>query len=141
LGHFLNEGYVLLVAAKSMHRYSMRTDPTLSVACIILTSAFFSFAAATRVEGVPIPVWASGQKMSVIHLVAGTGMTPKKPTSEAPLATMPLPRDPQLAVQEEFEAAKAQGTREAYDLFIARHPESALVAEARRLRERSPSKR
>lgn len=72
----------------------------------------------------------------------GTGaMTTKRFASEAPLPTMPLPRDPQVAVQEEFEAAKAQGTREAYDLFIARHPDSRFTAEAKQLRERSPSKR
>ncbi len=63
-------------------------------------------------------------------------MTTKKPTAEVRQQTVPLARDPQLAVEEEFETAKRQGTREAYDLFIARHPDNPLAAEARRLRER-----
>ncbi len=63
-------------------------------------------------------------------------MTTKKRTAEARQPTMPLPRDPQLAVEEEFETAKRQATREAYDLFIARHPDSPLATEALRLRER-----
>lgn len=46
------------------------------------------------------------------------------------------PRDPRVAVQEEFDAAKAAGTVAAWDLFLARHPNSALAEAARRERER-----
>ena len=51
--------------------------------------------------------------------------------------TTPLPRDPKIAIEEEFEITKRTGTPEAFDLFIARHPESPLAAEARRLRTQS----
>ncbi len=47
----------------------------------------------------------------------------------------PLPRDPQMAVQEEFDRAAAAGTRPAWDLFIARHPANRLTPEARRRRD------
>jgi hypothetical protein len=68
-------------------------------------------------------------------------MTTKKPTAETRQPTTPPPRDPQLAIEEEFEAAKRQGTSEAYDLFIARHPDSPRAAEARRLREPTRTER
>ncbi len=41
-------------------------------------------------------------------------------------------RDPQIAEQEEYSAALQAGTRAALALFIARHPESAYLAEAKR---------
>lgn len=44
--------------------------------------------------------------------------------------------DPDLAVQREFEHLAAQGTAEAYKLFISRHPGHRLAEEARkRLKE------
>jgi len=62
-------------------------------------------------------------------------------SQQAPQRTVPLPRDPKVAVAEEFEIIKRRGTREAFDLFIARHPESPLAAEARRLRDRASTGR
>jgi hypothetical protein len=53
---------------------------------------------------------------------------------------IPLPRDGDVAVREEFEAARRSGTREALDLFIARHPQHALAATARQERDRLTSK-
>ncbi len=44
----------------------------------------------------------------------------------------PLPRDGSVAVQEELCAARRSGTVEAYELFIARHPDSELAAIAKR---------
>jgi hypothetical protein len=49
---------------------------------------------------------------------------------------LPLPRDPEIAVREEFELARAQGTTAAYDLFIRRHGNHPLAAQARRERAR-----
>lgn len=43
----------------------------------------------------------------------------------------PPARDPERAVEEEYEMARQQGTREALELFIARHPESPLTEKAR----------
>lgn len=53
---------------------------------------------------------------------------------------IPLPRDGEVAIREEFEAARRAGTREAYDLFIARHPQHALAATARQERDRLPAR-
>lgn len=45
--------------------------------------------------------------------------------------TMPMARDPAAAVAEEYEAARRKGTREAFELFIARHGDDALAERAR----------
>jgi hypothetical protein len=47
----------------------------------------------------------------------------------APL--MPMARDPAAAVAEEYEAARRQGTRQALELFIARHGDDPLAEQAR----------
>ncbi|AHY53071.1 hypothetical protein [Bradyrhizobium japonicum] len=46
-------------------------------------------------------------------------------------STMPMARDPSAAVAEEYEAARQKGTREAFELFIARHGDDPLAAQAR----------
>jgi hypothetical protein len=48
---------------------------------------------------------------------------------------LPRPRDPNIAVQEELDAARRAGTRAAYDLFLARHGDHALAKVARAERE------
>ena len=50
---------------------------------------------------------------------------------QAPARTTPPARDPQLAVQEEYQLARQRGTAEALELFIARHPDSPLAEKAR----------
>lgn len=45
----------------------------------------------------------------------------------------PPPRDPEIAVREEFELALAQDTPAAMELFIQRHADHPLAAEARRV--------
>jgi hypothetical protein len=45
--------------------------------------------------------------------------------------TTPPARDPEVAVQEEYQAARNHGTAQALELFIARHPDSALAEKAR----------
>jgi hypothetical protein len=47
---------------------------------------------------------------------------------------LPRPRDPDIAVQEELDAARRAGTIAAYDLFIARHSDSPLARTARKER-------
>lgn len=49
---------------------------------------------------------------------------------------LPRPRDGNIAVQEELDAARKAGTIAAYDLFIARYPDHSLTAAARRERAR-----
>lgn len=45
-------------------------------------------------------------------------------------------RDGNIAIREELEAARKEGTIAAYDLFIARHPRHQLAEVARGERER-----
>ncbi|MCP3401464.1 MULTISPECIES: hypothetical protein [unclassified Bradyrhizobium] len=46
-------------------------------------------------------------------------------------SSMPMARDPSAAVAEEYEAARRKGTREAFELFIARHGDDPLAERAR----------
>jgi hypothetical protein len=48
---------------------------------------------------------------------------------------LPPPRDPDIAVRQELDAARRAGTVAAYDLFIARHPDHSLAKIARREQE------
>ncbi|MDE5443682.1 hypothetical protein GWG65_19975 [Bradyrhizobium sp. CSA207] len=45
--------------------------------------------------------------------------------------SVPPARDPSAAVAEEYEFARQKGTREAFELFIARHGDDPLAAQAR----------
>jgi hypothetical protein len=63
----------------------------------------------------------------------GAGLT--KPPPARP-TVLPLPRDGDVAIREELDAARRAGTPAAYDLFLARHPRHALAAVARRERLR-----
>ena len=55
-----------------------------------------------------------------------------KEATKAPRApVMPPPRDPAIAVAEEYEAARNKGTAEALELFIARHSDDPLAEKAR----------
>ena len=47
---------------------------------------------------------------------------------------LPRPRDGNIAVQEELDAARRERTVAAYDRFIARHPDHPLAEIARRER-------
>jgi hypothetical protein len=47
---------------------------------------------------------------------------------------LPPPRDPDITVQEELDAARRERTVAAYDRFIARHADHPLAALARRER-------
>lgn len=49
---------------------------------------------------------------------------------------IPPARDGNIAIAEELCAAREAGTVEAYDLFIARHPDHRLAETARRERAR-----
>jgi hypothetical protein len=49
---------------------------------------------------------------------------------------LPRPRDGNIAVQEELDAARKAGTIAAYDLFLARNPDHPLAEVARRERAR-----
>ncbi|BBZ96767.1 hypothetical protein ABIE85_003579 [Bradyrhizobium diazoefficiens] len=53
-------------------------------------------------------------------------------------SSMPMARDPSAAVAEEYEAARRTGTREAFELFIARHGDDPLADQARAELKRLP---
>jgi hypothetical protein len=60
---------------------------------------------------------------------------PKAPEVEPPprrSTDLPPPRDGNVAIQEELDAARRERTAEAYDRFIARHPVHPLAEVARR---------
>lgn len=52
--------------------------------------------------------------------------------------TTPPARDPEVAVEEEYQAARQRGTARALELFIARHPDSAYAGKARAELRRMP---
>lgn len=52
--------------------------------------------------------------------------------------SMPMARDPAAAVAEEYEAARRKATREALELFIARHGDDPLAEQARAELKRLP---
>ena len=51
---------------------------------------------------------------------------------------LPRPRDGNIAIQEELDAARRERTVAAYDRFIARHPDHPLAEVARRERAQLP---
>jgi hypothetical protein len=51
-------------------------------------------------------------------------------------ATVPPARDGEIAIREEFDAARRAGTRAAYEQLIARHPTHPLAEKARAERAR-----
>ncbi|MET4347020.1 hypothetical protein ABIC08_007763 [Bradyrhizobium sp. RT9b] len=55
----------------------------------------------------------------------------KKSGKAGRASTMPMARDPSAAVAGEYEAARRKGTREAFELFIARHGDDPLAEQAR----------
>ena len=58
-------------------------------------------------------------------LAAGGAVNRPDPPVQAPA------RDPDIAVREEFEHAERVATAEAWQLFLARHPDHALAAIAK----------
>lgn len=64
---------------------------------------------------------------------------PRVVASPPMAAPMRKARDPEIAVCEEFTAARAARTRAAWDLFIARHPGHRLLRAAREERALLPA--
>jgi len=52
--------------------------------------------------------------------------------------SVPIARDPHATVVTEYEAARRTGTREAFELFIARHGDDPLAEQARAALKRLP---
>jgi hypothetical protein len=65
--------------------------------------------------------------------MSNSGMTSTgKLPGETQNASANTARDPQRAVEEEFAAAEQKNTAAAWQLFLDRHPDNALSAEAQR---------
>lgn len=74
-------------------------------------------------------------RLLIVGLLASAPMACAN-CKETPVAEpkLPLPRDGNIAIQEELCAARARATKDAYDLFIARHPRHRLAETARKER-------
>jgi hypothetical protein len=82
--------------------------------------------------------WVMGSALAEPAPVEGHLMPKDKPklAQSGRSEPLPLPRDPDIAVKEEFDAARARATVEAWELFLARHGNHRLAAEARKELER-----
>lgn len=92
--------------------------------------------AAMRVPSLSFVLTAGFALATALAASSGFAMS-QGPRHSEPI---PLPRDGNAAIQEEYEAARRAGTREAYDLFIARHPAHALAKTAQAERDRLPAR-
>lgn len=63
--------------------------------------------------------------IGIFALVSGLGKV-------GPVVAMDTPPDPDKAVAAEYQYVQDRGTAEAYALFIERHPDHPLAAEARK---------
>ena len=94
-----------------------------------------------RTTAVPLAALAGLLSWGQMLLEEGPFMTGKAKANEigkgVPALSLPPPRDPSIAVAEEYEFARRKGTAEALELFIARHGGDPLAqnvrAELRRL--------
>lgn len=78
---------------------------------------------------VVLPLAAAGGALSAERTVMAES---PKPTQGGRSEPLPRPRDPDIAVQEEFDSARARATVEAWELFLARHGNHRLATEARK---------
>lgn len=79
--------------------------------------------------------WRMVRTVLISLVFAVAACAAKEPTlsdrSPGHSTPLPVPRDGQVAVQEEFDAALAKGTVEGWDLFIRRHPDNPLTERAK----------
>ena len=77
----------------------------------------------------------------ILIAAAASACAPAGAPERNSMPTSIPPRDGNIAIQQELDAARRAGTLEAYDLFIARHPRHPLVATARQERARVAAQR
>lgn len=80
----------------------------------------------------------AGLALAGSGVAAATAVKEQRPTRST---DQPRPRDGNVAIQEELDAARRAGTLEAYDLFLRRHPGHPLTKVARRERADLPAAR
>jgi hypothetical protein len=92
-------------------------------------SGYFGAALATALAATvalsPDPVGRAG------HFALSTMANANENLSMTPQQTTPPARDPEIAVEEEYQIARRRGTSEALRLFIARHPDGPFADQAR----------
>jgi hypothetical protein len=64
------------------------------------------------------------------HISMAKIATAAETQKPVPQTTTPPARDPQIAVEEEYQIARQQGTAQALELFIQRHPDDPLAEKA-----------
>ena len=79
----------------------------------------------------------AGLALFVLTTTGGIGMAQSGNNPPGTGGPMAPARPGHLAEFEELQAARSKGTREAYDLFLARHPSSRYAAEARAEQEKA----
>jgi hypothetical protein len=94
------------------------------IVSIQLGVSIFGFAIAA-VSACSIP------RKGEVNVTKGYVLSDEKAMESKHLTPMPLPRDPQIALYEEFEAAKHKNTKAAWELFLKRHADSTLAGAAR----------
>jgi hypothetical protein len=77
----------------------------------------------------------------ILMAAAASACAPADAPKGNSMPTSIPPRDGNIAIHQELDAARRAGTLEAYDLFIARHPRHPLVATARQEREQIARRR
>ena len=73
------------------------------------------------------PLHLIPERLTFVAKIAAADETPSAVRDR----TMPPARDPDIAVKEEYDIAVKQGSPQGLELFIARHPTSALADKAR----------
>ena len=77
------------------------------------------------------PILLAGVALAGSGVAMAAEMKERRPGRST---VLPRPRDPDIAVKEELDAARRAGTRAAYDLFISRQGNHPLAEVARRER-------
>jgi hypothetical protein len=72
--------------------------------------------------------------LTLLALPGAACATPEQGRPAMRSTDQPRPRDGNVAIREELDAARRAGTLAAYDLFLARHPDHPLAEIARRER-------
>jgi hypothetical protein len=93
-------------------------------AAVCVISLVSSWASSTLLLD-PAQIFRERQPFMVPNAAADEAQPGKKNQS------VPLARDANIAVKEEYEAARRQQTVQALELFIARHPDDPLAEKAR----------